>query len=159
MGKVKNWDQARQFCDAIRSKGKVVFTNGVFDILHRGHIEYLTDARNLGDALIVGLNTDASARRLSKGPGRPVNNQDDRAVVLAALEMIDVVVMFDQDTPRELISHLKPDVLVKGGDYRIEDIVGYQEVRSWGGEVKVIPFRTGCSTSSLYERIRKLPKE
>jgi D-beta-D-heptose 7-phosphate kinase/D-beta-D-heptose 1-phosphate adenosyltransferase len=88
-----------------------------------------------------------------------LNNQDDRAVVLAALAMVDVVVMFDQDTPRELISHLKPDVLVKGGDYHIEDIAGYHEVRSWGGEVKVIPFRTGCSTSSLYERIRNLPKE
>ncbi len=159
MGKVKDWDQARQFRDAMRSKGKVVFTNGVFDILHRGHVEYLTDARNLGDALVLGLNTDASAQRLGKGPGRPVNNQDDRASVLAALEMVDAVVMFDQDTPRELISHLQPDVLVKGGDYRVEDIVGYKEVRSWGGEIKVIPFRTGCSTTSLYERIRGLPEE
>ncbi len=159
MGKVKDWDQARQFRNAMRSKSKVVFTNGVFDILHRGHVEYLTDARNLGDALVVGLNTDASAQRLGKGPGRPVNNQDDRAMVLAALEMVDVVVMFDQDTPRELISHLQPDVLVKGGDYQIEDIVGYHEVRSWGGEVKVIPFRTGCSTTSLFAQIRNLPEE
>ncbi len=159
MGKVKSWDRARQFRDTVRSKGKVVFTNGVFDILHRGHVEYLADARALGDTLIVGMNTDTSAQRLGKGPGRPVNIQDDRASVIAALEVVDAVVMFDQDTPRELISHLQPDVLVKGGDYRIEDIAGYQEVRSWGGKVKVIPFRTGCSTTSLFAQIRGLPEE
>jgi len=157
MGKVKDWDQALLFRDSMRSKGKVVFTNGVFDVLHRGHVEYLADARKLGDVLIVGLNTDASTKRLGKGSGRPVNDQDDRAMVLAALGAVDVVVMFDQDTPQELICHLQPDVLVKGGDYEIENIVGYSEVISWGGEVKVIPFRSGCSTTSMFEKIRKLP--
>jgi rfaE bifunctional protein nucleotidyltransferase chain/domain len=152
-----DWEQALQYRESVRP-GKVVFTNGVFDMLHRGHVEYLSDARNLGQALIVGLNSDTSARKL-KGLGRPVVNQDDRAAVLAALEAVSAVVIFNQDTPRELICYLKPDVLVKGGDYRTEDIVGGNEVPSWGGEVKVIPLREGYSTSSYYKKLIKPPSQ
>ena len=108
--------------------------------------------------MILGLNSDESAQRL-KGPGRPLVKQDDRAAILAALEAVSAVVMFDQDTPRELIDYLKPDVLVKGGDYRTEDIVGNKEVHSWGGEVRVIPFRTGFSTTEFLQRVHQLPKE
>jgi len=154
---MKDWEEALKFRESVRP-GKVVFTHGVFDILHRGHVEYLTEARALGQALILGLNSDESVHRL-KGPGRPLVKQADRAAVLAALEAISAVVMFDQDTPRELINYLKPDVLVKGGDYRTEDIVGNQEVRSWGGEVRVIPFRTGFSTTEFLKRIRQLSEK
>jgi rfaE bifunctional protein nucleotidyltransferase chain/domain len=155
LGKVmKDWEEALRFRESVRP-GKVVFTNGVFDILHRGHVEYLAEARSLGQVLILGLNSDESAHRL-KGPGRPIMKQEDRAVVLAALEAVSAVVIFNQDTPRELINYLKPDILVKGGDYRMEDIVGNREVRSWGGEVKVIPFRTGFSTTEFLKRVREL---
>jgi rfaE bifunctional protein nucleotidyltransferase chain/domain len=155
LGKVmKDWEEALRFRESVRP-GKVVFTNGVFDILHRGHVEYLAEARSLGQVLILGLNSDESAHRL-KGPGRPIMKQEDRAVVLAALEAVSAVVIFNQDTPRELINYLKPDILVKGGDYRMEDIVGNQEVRSWGGEVKVIHFRTGFSTTEFLKRVREL---
>lgn len=130
---------------------KVVFTNGCFDLLHRGHIEYLFAARALGDVLVIGLNTDDSVTRL-KGPGRPVTPELDRAVVLAGLACVDAVTFFDEDTPRELISVLLPDVLVKGGDYRPEDIVGRAEVEAAGGKVVVLPFLSGRSTSSILER-------
>ena len=158
MGKVmNNWEEALQYRESVRP-GIVVFTNGVFDMIHRGHVEYLADARELGDVLIRGLYSDASAHRL-KGPGRPIVNQQDRAAVLAALESVSAVVVFDNDTPRELINHLKPDVLVKGGDYEIKDIVGADEIRSWGGDVRVIPFRKGISTSSYFVNIQKIPPE
>lgn len=154
---MNNWEEALRYRDSVKP-GKVVFTNGVFDMLHRGHVEYLADARKLGQALILGLNSDESTRRL-KGLGRPVVNQDDRAVVLAALEAVSAVVIFDEDTPRELICHLKPDILVKGGDYNITDIVGAAEMKEWGGEVHVIPFRKGISTSSYFKGIHKIPPE
>jgi rfaE bifunctional protein nucleotidyltransferase chain/domain len=131
----------------------VVFTNGVFDILHRGHVEYLFAARALGDALVVGLNTDASTRRL-KGPDRPLNPQDDRALVLAGLACVDAVTLFDEDTPRELIAALLPDVLVKGGDYRPDQVVGRAEVEAAGGRLVLIPFLQGRSTTTLLERVR-----
>jgi rfaE bifunctional protein nucleotidyltransferase chain/domain len=134
--------------------GRVVFTNGVFDLLHSGHVDLLTAARNFGDVLIVGVNSDASVRRLEKGPDRPVRSQADRAYVLAALEAVDAVVVFDEDTPLAIVTALEPDVLVKGGDYREETIVGAQEVRARGGEVMVVPLRTGYSTSSIVDRIR-----
>jgi D-beta-D-heptose 7-phosphate kinase/D-beta-D-heptose 1-phosphate adenosyltransferase len=134
---------------------KVVFTNGVFDVLHRGHVEYLARARALGDVLVVGVNTDDSARRLGKGPGRPVNPQDDRAYVLAGLAAVDYVTLFDEDTPRELVAALLPDVLVKGGDYRKEDIVGAAEVEAAGGRVVVAPLVPGRSTTSILERVRQ----
>jgi D-glycero-beta-D-manno-heptose 1-phosphate adenylyltransferase len=134
---------------------KVVFTNGVFDVLHRGHVEYLAGARALGDVLVVAVNTDDSARRLGKGPGRPVNAQDDRAYVLAGLAAVDYVTLFGEDTPRELVAALLPDVLVKGGDYSKEEIVGAAEVEAAGGRVVVAPLVPGHSTTSILERVRQ----
>jgi D-glycero-beta-D-manno-heptose 1-phosphate adenylyltransferase len=131
-----------------------VFTNGVFDLLHRGHIDLLTAAKDAGDVLIVGVNSDASVRRLGKGPNRPIRSDADRAYILAALAAVDRVVIFDEDTPLELVQALQPDVLVKGGDYREETIVGAKEVRAQGGDVVVFPLLQGFSTSSLVERIR-----
>jgi D-beta-D-heptose 7-phosphate kinase/D-beta-D-heptose 1-phosphate adenosyltransferase len=130
----------------------VVFTNGCFDILHRGHVEYLDAARRLGDVLVVGLNSDASVRRL-KGLQRPVNPLDDRAIVLAGLAAVDAVTVFDDDTPHALISRLLPDVLVKGGDYSVETIVGASEVIAAGGRVVVAPLVPGRSTTSLIARL------
>jgi len=133
--------------------GRLVFTNGVFDLLHPGHVEYLDMARRLGDALVVALNTDDSARRLGKGSGRPFVAEADRALVVAGLASVDAVTLFRQDTPGELIAALLPDVLVKGGDYAPSDIVGREAVEAAGGQVRVIPFREGYSTSGLVERI------
>jgi rfaE bifunctional protein nucleotidyltransferase chain/domain len=133
---------------------KVVFTNGCFDLLHRGHVEYLEQARALGDALIVGVNTDASVARLCKGAGRPLNRETDRARVLAALAAVDRVVLFDEDTPLALITELQPDILVKGGDYRLEEIVGREVVLARGGQVLVIPLVPGYATTSLVNAIR-----
>ena len=133
---------------------RVVFTNGCFDILHRGHVEYLTRARGLGDALIVGVNTDDSVRRLGKGDGRPLNREEDRALLIAALECVDAVCIFDEDTPLQLVSAVVPDVLVKGGDYSVEEVVGRDVVESAGGEVRILPFIPGFSTTDLVTRIR-----
>ena len=132
----------------------VVFTNGCFDLLHRGHVEYLTAARQLGDRLVLGLNTDASVSRL-KGPGRPVTPEQDRATVLAGLSAVDAVTFFDEDTPHNLIATLLPDVLVKGGDYRPEDIVGKTEVEAAGGRVIVLPYLEGRSTTDILQRAGK----
>ena len=134
--------------------GVVVFTNGVFDLLHPGHIDLLRAARAEGDALIVGVNTDASARRLGKGEGRPVRPARDRAYVLAALAAVDAVVLFDEDTPRPLIDALAPDVLVKGGDYTPETVVGAESVRARGGRVVIVPLTAGHSTTAIVERMR-----
>lgn len=133
----------------------LVFTNGVFDILHRGHVTYLAQARALGASLVVALNTDASVRRLGKGMDRPVNPLADRAAVLAALEAVSLVTPFDEDTPLALIRKLKPDVLVKGGDWRAQDIVGASDVESWGGKVHSIPFEHEQSTTALLAAIRR----
>jgi D-beta-D-heptose 7-phosphate kinase/D-beta-D-heptose 1-phosphate adenosyltransferase len=136
-----------------RREGRtVVFTNGCFDLIHRGHVEYLTRARSLGDLLVVGLNTDRSVQRL-KGPGRPLNGQEDRARVLAALEMVDYVCPFDENTPAELIAEVSPEVLVKGGDYGPDQIVGRDTVQAAGGKVVVIPLAEGYSTSGIIGRI------
>ncbi len=131
---------------------KVVFTNGCFDILHRGHATYLAQARELGDLLVVGLNTDASVQRL-KGPSRPINNQYDRAFLLASLACVDFVILFDEDTPEQLIHTVRPDVLVKGGDYTIDTIVGADFVLQNGGTVTTIPFVDGYSTTSTLNKI------
>jgi D-beta-D-heptose 7-phosphate kinase/D-beta-D-heptose 1-phosphate adenosyltransferase len=131
---------------------RLVFTNGCFDLLHRGHVEYLNQARGLGDALVVGVNTDASVERL-KGPGRPVVPQGDRAIVLAGLESVDAVTLFDEDTPRALIAALLPDVLVKGGDYALDEVVGREEVEAAGGEVLALPLVPGRSTTDLLGRV------
>jgi rfaE bifunctional protein nucleotidyltransferase chain/domain len=134
---------------------KVVFTNGCFDLLHLGHVRYLEEARSLGDALIVGVNTDASVKRLDKDPDRPLNPEGDRAALLAALACVDRVVLFDEDTPLELITALQPDILVKGGDYRLEEIVGREVVSARGGAVQVIPLVPGYSTTALLARIKQ----
>jgi rfaE bifunctional protein nucleotidyltransferase chain/domain len=134
----------------------LVFTNGCFDILHRGHVTYLAQARALGASLIVGVNTDASVKRLGKGDERPINNQDDRMAVLAALESVSLVIVFDEDTPRNLILACKPDVLVKGGDWAVTDIVGAREVQDWGGTVHSIPFLHQRSTTATLAKIRSL---
>jgi rfaE bifunctional protein nucleotidyltransferase chain/domain len=133
---------------------KVVFTNGVFDLLHIGHITYLAKAAELGDKLIIGLNADLSVRRI-KGESRPVNDQSSRAAILAALFFVDAIVVFEEDTPLNLISTLLPDILVKGADYSVENIVGATEVMANGGEVKTINFVEGYSSTSIIERIRK----
>lgn len=133
---------------------KIVFTNGCFDILHRGHATYLAQARQMGDLLVVGLNSDASVRRL-KGPERPVNDEQSRALLLAALEMVDYVVLFEEDTPYNLILKVKPDLLVKGGDYDIDNIVGADFVRQRGGEVRTIPFVQGFSSSSIIDHLKQ----
>ena len=146
-----SWDEARAWRRGFA--GRVVFTNGVFDLIHPGHIDLLIGARRQGDALVVGLNTDASVRRL-KGPERPVRTDAERAYVLAAMAMIDAVVLFEQDTPLALIRALEPDVLVKGGDYTEATIVGAADVRARGGAVVVIPLTAGQSTTSIIEKLR-----
>jgi rfaE bifunctional protein nucleotidyltransferase chain/domain len=131
-----------------------VFTNGVFDLLHPGHVRYLASARERGDALVVGVNGDESARRLNKGPGRPINSAIERAEVIAALAAVDAVVIFDEDTPHDLVAALEPDVLVKGADWQPGTIVGADLVEARGGEVARVPLATGYSTSQLIEKIR-----
>jgi rfaE bifunctional protein nucleotidyltransferase chain/domain len=135
--------------------GPVVFTNGVFDILHRGHVTYLAQARALGASLVVGLNSDASARGLGKAPDRPLNSEGDRACVLAALESVDLVTLFDEATPLELLKLVRPKLYVKGGDYDIDRLAETSLVRSWGGDAKALAFVDGYSTTSLVERIRR----
>ncbi len=153
--KVVDRDAAARWVKNLQSKGKlVVFTNGCFDLLHPGHVAYLEEARFQGNALIVGLNTDASVKRLHKGPGRPVTPEADRARVLAALACVDRVVRFDEDTPLNLITLLQPDILVKGGDYQLLEIVGREVVEGRGGKVLALPFVAGYSTSALIDRIR-----
>ncbi len=152
----------RKICDpgdaaaaAARLARPLVFTNGVFDLLHRGHVTYLAQARALGAGLAVGVNADASARRLGKGADRPIHPLADRLAVLAALESVSLVTWFDEDTPLRLILALRPEVLVKGGDWKVEDIAGAPEVRGWGGRVHSIPFEHERSTSAILERIRR----
>jgi rfaE bifunctional protein nucleotidyltransferase chain/domain len=134
--------------------GDVVFTNGVFDLLHPGHVDVLRGARAEGAHLIVGVNSDASVRRLNKGPERPVRSEADRAYVLAALECVDCVVVFDEDTPAELVAALQPDVLVKGGDYRPDQLAGGETVRARGGRVVIIPLTAGHSTTATIAKLR-----
>ena len=134
----------------------LVFTNGCFDILHRGHVTYLAQARALGASLIVAANSDASVKRLGKGDDRPLNSLDDRMALLASLECVSLVTSFDEDTPLQRILDCHPDILVKGGDWPVEKIVGYAEVMAWGGSVHSIPFRHECSTTALLSKIRAL---
>lgn len=135
----------------------LVFTNGVFDVLHRGHVMYLAQARALGASLLVALNTDASARRLGKGPNRPLNSQEDRAFVMAALASVSLVTWFDEDTPLELITELQPDLLVKGGDYDMRRLAETRVVQAYGGRALAIPFVDGYSTTALVNRMRSKP--
>ena len=154
-GKVFNRQSLQRRLAALRRQGKrIVFTNGCFDLIHPGHVHYLRAARRLGDVLVVGVNSDRSVRRLGKGPGRPLNREQDRAEVLAALEMVDYVTIFDEEAPYELIRHLQPDVLVKGGDWTPDRIVGADLVRARGGVVKSLPYAKGYSTTTLIRRVR-----
>lgn len=137
-----------------QEEGKIVFTNGCFDILHPGHLDYLERSKGLGTKLVIGLNTDGSVSRL-KGSNRPINDEEFRSRMLAALECVDLITLFDEDTPLELIREVKPDILVKGSDYRIEEIVGAEEVKRYGGEVKTISLLPGFSTTSLIENIKR----
>lgn len=155
--KIKSWEGARQTVEKWKSEGlRVVFTNGCFDILHYGHIHYLADARDLGDRLVIGVNADESVRRL-KGPGRPINDESTRLYLLAALTMVDAVVIFYQDTPFELIRLIVPDVLVKGGDWAPEAIIGSDIVLGNGGAVQSLPFVEGYSTSRIEKKIKEGP--
>lgn len=150
---VLDWNAAGQVAKQARERGlTVAFTNGCFDVLHAGHIAYLGEAKKLADILIVGLNSDASVKRL-KGESRPINIEEDRATVLDALKPVDLVVQFTEDTPKDLIELIAPDVLVKGGDYREEDIVGADFVKSRGGRVVVIPFLAGRSSTSIINKM------
>lgn len=141
---VKTWKEENK---------KIVFTNGCFDILHKGHVEYLSQARDLGDKLIIGLNTDNSVKQQGKAPNRPINNEEARAILLSALECVDAVIYFEEQTPLNLIKLIMPNVLVKGSDYAPENIVGYKEVTENGGIVKTIDFVQGFSTTSILNKI------
>lgn len=152
--KVMGLDALRDAVEQGRLARPLVFTNGVFDILHRGHVSYLDEAAQLGASLIVGVNTDASVRRLNKGPERPINPEQDRAALLAALACVDAVVLFDEDTPEALIAALRPDLIVKGGDYDMEALPETALVRSWGGDAVAIPFEFQRSTTALVKKLR-----
>ena len=153
--KILNKESLEEKLNLWRKEGKtIVFSNGCFDILHRGHVEYLSKAADLGDILIIGLNTDASVKRI-KGPSRPVNDEKARAVVLAALEFVDAIMFFDEDTPYNLIKNVQPDVLVKGKDYKAEDIVGYDIVTNKGGKVETIELVEGFSTTNILKHFNQ----
>jgi len=154
--KINSLEITKQNVDFWKAEGlKVVFTNGVFDLIHPGHITYLADAAAQGDKLVIGLNSDSSVKRLGKGDDRPINSQDARALLLAAFFFVDAVVIFDEDTPYNLITTLMPDVLAKGGDYTVDTIVGAKEVMANGGEVKVISFVDGFSSTAIIKKIRQ----
>src|SRR5450759_4095020 len=153
--KMVDWEAAARRAQDLQAQGKLlVFTNGCFDLLHVGHVRYLEEARSLGDGLIVGVNTDVSVKRLEKGPGRPLTPEADRARVLAACAWVDRVVLFAEDTPLALITLVAPDILVKGGDYQLDEIVGREVVLARGGRVVALPFVPGYSTTALIDRIR-----
>lgn len=152
--KIWSRDEAQSKAAAVKQAGKrLVFTNGCFDIMHAGHVAYLQEAAGLGDFLLVAVNSDDSIRRLEKSPARPLQNEFSRSRVMAALSFVDAVIVFDEDTPKELIADVMPDVLVKGADYKIEDIVGAKEVLANGGDVKTIAFLPGYSTSAIEKKI------
>ncbi len=153
--KIRKLDELLSIIEYLRSRGrKIVFTNGCFDILHLGHVRYLEEAKRLGDILITGLNSDSSVRRI-KGEGRPIVPEDERAEVLSALEVVDYVVIFNEDTPKELIELIEPDLLVKGADWREDEIVGREAVEKRGGKVVRLPFVEGISTTKIIEKILK----
>lgn len=154
--RIFNQAELSQEIKRLRLKSKTIaFTNGVFDILHEGHIAVLSKAASLADALIVGINSDASVKKL-KGESRPVNNENSRALIMASLIMVDAVVIFDEETPLQLIKLITPDVLIKGGDYTIDTIVGAKEVMDAGGSVQIIPLEAGFSTTSIIDKISRL---
>ena len=153
--RIVNYDTLLPALAGQRLKGKkIVFTNGCFDILHLGHVDYLSKAADCGDVLIVGVNSDASVRRLGKGASRPIQDEWSRCMLIAALHFVDYVVLFDEDTPYELISRIQPDVLVKGADYTVEQVAGHDVVMGYGGTVKLIELVKGYSTSSIEQKIK-----
>jgi D-glycero-beta-D-manno-heptose 1-phosphate adenylyltransferase len=152
---IKNWEELPSIINSWKKEDqKIVFTNGCFDIIHRGHVELLSKAADLGQKLIVGLNTDDSVRKL-KGPERPVQDENARSIIMAAFGFVDLVVLFPQETPLELIELIKPDILVKGGDYKAEDIVGYDTVTANNGKVVIIDLVDGYSTTSIVTKMKK----
>lgn len=154
--KIIDQDQLTMVLNQWRFKGeKIVFTNGCFDIIHQGHIDYLSKAKDLGSKLVVGLNSDESVRSLNKADNRPLQDENSRAIILAALHFVDAVIVFEEETPLELIKKTMPDVLVKGSDYQIHEIVGHKEVQAKGGKVKTIDFLAGFSTSSIIDKACK----
>ena len=155
--KILTWEQAKEKIAIWKAENDVVFTNGCFDLLHYGHLHYLAEARKLGDKLVIGLNSEDSVRRL-KGPHRPINDEKTRQFQLASLQFVDAVVVFEQDTPYELIALLKPDILVKGGDWKEDQIVGSDIVLSYGGNVKSLPFVEGYSTTNIEQKIKNQVK-
>ena len=153
-----NINEIEKYIETLKSKkniNKIVFTNGVFDLIHRGHVEYLERAKELGDILVLGLNSDSSVKRL-KGPGRPYTAEGDRAYILSRLEAVDIVCVFDEDTPLELLKKVKPDFLVKGGDYQLDQIIGREFVENSGGKVVTIPIVSGRSTTNLIHSIKAI---
>ena len=152
--KILTIDVLIKYLQSKKESTKIVFTNGCFDLVHRGHIEYLSQASDLGDIMIIGLNTDKSVSRI-KGPHRPLQDEKSRALVLAAMSFVDYIVLFDENTPRSLIEAIQPDILVKGADYKIEDVVGYDIVLAKGGKVQTIDLTEGYSTSQIEEKIKK----
>lgn len=153
--KIKDLSSVKKEIEALKAQGKrIVFTNGCFDLLHPGHTRYLYAARNLGDYLVVAVNTDRSVKAI-KGEHRPIQSQDERTEILAALSFVDAVVLFDEDNPLEIVRHLLPDVLVKGGDWTEDKIIGADEVKQAGGVVKSLPFVAGYSTTAIIEKIKK----
>ncbi len=156
LSKLKHLREAKQIVEDLKKKGKkIVFTNGCFDILHVGHVRYLNDAKKYGDFLIVGINSDSSVRRI-KGENRPIIDEKARAEVVAGLDSVDMVIIFSEDTPYELIKTLEPDVLIKGGDWKEEEIVGADIVKRSGGKVLTVPYISGYSTTSIIEKIIRL---
>lgn len=155
MGQLVTVVELQEKLSPLRGKSKIVFTNGCFDILHVGHVRYLQQAKSLGDLLVIGLNADASVKRL-KGPDRPIQSQADRAEVLCALNCVDFVCVFDQDTPYDLIKSIRPNILVKGGDWPVEKIIGSDVVLATGGKVQSLPFHEGRSTTKILEKILSL---
>ena len=154
--KIYKWEDLSRAIAIWKFKdNKIVFTNGCFDILHKGHVTYLSRAADLGDILIVGLNSDESVKKLNKGVNRPIQDQDSRALILASLHHVNAVIIFDEETPLDLISKVQPDVLVKGGDWKPEQIVGYDSVKARGGEVVSIEFVPGYSTTAIEQKIKE----
>lgn len=153
--KILNSGNLENYLSVCRFKSKrIVFTNGVFDLLHLGHIDYLSKAKDLGDILIIGVNTDESAKRLGKGNNRPITDETSRSTIIASLGFVDAVVLFNEDTPYELIKTVQPDVLVKGADYKPDEIVGYDVVTAKGGRIETIEFLPGYSTTSIENKIK-----
>ena len=153
--KLRTWEEIAVIVNKLKSQNeKIVFTNGCFDVLHAGHVEYLSEARDLGDVLILGLNSDLSVKRL-KGQDRPINSEEDRSIVLSALIPISYIVIFEDDTPYKLINHIKPNILVKGGDWKPEDIVGSDIVTSYNGEAKSLSYIKGKSSTDIINKIKE----